>query len=330
MKTMKKVFACALACGLAATAFGAKMSDSVPKGWNEDYAAACETAKKEGKLVLLAFSGSDWCGWCVKMEKEIYSDKKFIAGVKKKFVPVMIDNPRNKEILSPLAKRQNEKLTKQFQVSGYPSTMIARPTGEVVKRFSGYKQGGPQAFLDELNAAADAADPAKAAAGNAPDGKKADGDEAEDDKPESDDRFFFEPAERSKVAMRESKQRRANATNDFELVSFAGIEFGKPKADGAPTLETPYLLLSKVQRTSYSGGKLSGVTLVATPSDIKAMSAEDLRKETCKLVRSIERDLGVKFAVTGTRIDFTGKKATIIVNSNKSTGLLSVQLTKKK
>ena len=137
MKTMKRVFTCVLTCGLAATTFGAKMSDSVPKGWNEDYAAACETAKKEGKLVLLAFSGSDWCGWCVKMEKEIYSDKAFIAGVKKKFVPVMIDNPRNKEILSPLAKKQNEKLTKQFQVSGYPSTMIARPTGEVVKRFSG-------------------------------------------------------------------------------------------------------------------------------------------------------------------------------------------------
>ena len=324
MKTMKKVFTCALACGLAVTAFGAKMSDSVPKGWNEDYAAACETAKKENKLVLLAFSSSDWCGWCVKMEKEIYSDKKFIAGVKKKFVPVMIDNPRNKEILSPLAKRQNEKLTKQFQVSGYPSTMIARPNGEVVKRFSGYKQGGPQAFLDELNAAADAAGPAKVADGNAPDDKKAEDGEAEDD------RFFFEPAERSKVAMREAKQRRANATNDFELVSFAGIEFGKPRADGAPTLETPYLLLSRVQRATYSGGKLSSVTLVADPKDIKAMSAGDLRKETCTLVRAIERDLGIKFAVTGTRIDFAGKKATIIVNSSKSTGVLSVQLTKKK
>ena len=330
MKTTKKVLVCILACGLAAATFGVKMSDSVPKGWNEDYAAACETAKKEGKLVLLAFSGSDWCGWCMKMEKEIYSDKKFIFGVKKKFVPVMIDNPRNKEILSPLAKRQNEKLTKQFQVSGYPSTMIARPTGEVVKRFGGYQQAGPEAFLAALNAAADDAGPAKAAAGNAPDDKKADGGEADDDKPESDDRFFFEPAERSKVMMREAKQRRANATNDFELVSFAGIEFGKPKADGAPTLESPYLLLSTVKRMSYSGGKLSSVTLAAAPADIKAMSAADLRKETCKLVRAIERDLGVRLAVTGTRIDYTGKKATIIVNSSKSTGTLTVQLTKKK
>ena len=330
MKTMKNVLVCALACGLAAATFGAKMSDSVPKGWSEDYAAACETAKKENKFVLLAFSGSDWCGWCMKMEKEIYSNKSFIDGVKKRFIPVMIDSPQNKEILSPLAKKQNAKLVKEFNVHGYPSTVVVRPNGEVVKRFGGYRQGGPQAFLDELNAAADAVDPAKAAAGNAPDDKKADGDGAEDDKPESDDRFFFEPAERAKVAMREAKQRRANATNDFELVSFAGIEFGKPKADGAPTLETPYLLLSSVKRTSYSGGKLSSVTLAAAPADIKAMSAADLRKETSRLVRAIERALGVKLAVTGTRIDFTGKKATIVVNSSKSTGTLTVQLTKKK
>ena len=316
-------------CLMTAT-FGAKMSDSVPKGWNEDYAAACETAKKENKLILLAFSGSDWCGWCVKMEKDIYSDKKFIAGVKKKFVPVMIDNPRNKEILSPLARRQNEKLVKEFRVSGYPSTMIARPTGEVVRRFSGYKRNGPQAFLDELNAAADAAGPANAAAGNAPADKKAGGDEAEDDKPESDDRFFFDPAERSKVAMREAKQRNANSTNDFELASFAGIRFGASRADGAPKLEEPYMLLSEVKKTAYSGGKLSSVTLVAPAKDVKAMSADDFRKETCKLVRAIEKDLGIRFAVTSAKIDFTNKKASIEVKANRSSGLLSVQLTKKK
>ncbi|MBO7684367.1 MAG: thioredoxin family protein [Kiritimatiellae bacterium] len=328
MKMTDRAVVCAFACGLAAAAFGVKMSDSVPKGWNEDYAAACETAKKEGKLVLLAFSGSDWCGWCVKMEKEIYSDKKFIAGVKKRFVPVMIDNPRNKEILSPLAKKQNEKLVRQFAVTGYPSTVIVRPSGEVVKRFGGYKQGGPQSFLGDLNAVA--AEPGKNEAGKAPDDRKAGGDGEEDGGADSDDRFFFEPSERVKVMARETKQRKENATSDFELSAFAGIEFGKPKADGAPKLETPYHLLSAVKRTAYTGGKLSGVTLAAAPADVKAMSAEDLRKQTSRLVRAIERDLGVRFAVTGTKIDFTGKKATIVVNSSKSAGVLSVQLTKKK
>lgn len=161
MKTMRKIVICVCLCGLVAVAFGAKLSKSVPKGWGEDFAAASETAKKEGKLLLLAFSGSDWCGWCVKMEKEIYSQKKFINEAKKKFVLVMIDSPRNKEILTKLAKKQNPELVKKYGIRGYPSTIIARPSGEVVKRFGGYQKGGIESFLEALNAVADAETPAK-------------------------------------------------------------------------------------------------------------------------------------------------------------------------
>ena len=161
---MRKIVICACLCGLVAVAFGAKLSKSVPKGWGEDVAAASETAKKEGKLMLLAFSGSDWCGWCVKMEKEIYSQKKFINEAKKKFVLVMIDSPRNKEILTKLAKKQNPELVKKYDIHGYPSTVIARPSGEVVKRFGGYQRGGIESFLEALNAVADAETPAKEAA----------------------------------------------------------------------------------------------------------------------------------------------------------------------
>ena len=164
MKTMKKIGICVCLCSLVAVAFGAKLSKSVPKGWSEDFAAASETAKKEGKLMLLAFSGSDWCGWCVKMEKEIYAQKKFIAEAKKKFVLVMIDSPRNKEILTKLAKKQNPELVKKYGIHGYPSTVIVRPSGEVVKRFGGYQKGGIEPFLEALNAVAEAEAPAKNAA----------------------------------------------------------------------------------------------------------------------------------------------------------------------
>lgn len=311
-------------CLVTAT-FGAKLSDSVPKGWGEDYAAAKEEAKKDGKFLLLAFSGSDWCGWCMKMEKDIYSKKEFIDEAKKKFVLVMIDSPQNKEILSKLAQRQNPGLVKKYEVHGYPSTIIARADGEVVKRFGGYKSGGVDAFLAELNAAA-------ANTGEANDARKDNEKNAEDEAAEAakDDRFFHEPAERTKISMREMKQRKANLTNDFELASFAGIRFGASRADGAPKLEEPYLLLSEVKKTAYSGGKLSSVTLIAPAKDVKAMSVDDFRKETCKLVRTIEKDLGIRFAVTGSKIDFTNKKASIEVKSNRSSGLLSVQLTKKK
>ena len=168
MKTIQKISVCICVCCLTAATFGAKLSKSVPKGWNEDFAACSETAQKEGKLLLLAFSGSDWCGWCVKMEKDIYSKKEFINEAKKKFVLVMIDSPRNKGILSKLAQKQNPELVKKYGIRGYPSTIIARPDGEVVKSFGGYQRNGVKAFLEALNAVADAAAPAKDVAANKP------------------------------------------------------------------------------------------------------------------------------------------------------------------
>ena len=157
MNISRKLTTCAIACCIAAVTFGAKLSKSVPKGWGENFAAAQEEAKKDGKLMLLAFSGSDWCGWCVKMEKEIYSNKAFIKKAKQKFVLVMIDSPRNKAILSKLAQKQNPDLVKKYGIRGYPSTVIARADGEEIKRFGGYQRGGIDAFLEKLDAVADEA-----------------------------------------------------------------------------------------------------------------------------------------------------------------------------
>ena len=152
MKAIKvKSVVAALCVAAAASSYAAKVSKSVPKGWSEDFAAAQQTAQKENKLILLAFSGSDWCGWCVKMDKEVYSDKKFIQKAKEKFVLVMIDTPRNKEILTKLAQRQNPTLTAKYSVRGFPCSVVVKPNGDEVKRFGGYQKGGPEAFLEKLN-----------------------------------------------------------------------------------------------------------------------------------------------------------------------------------
>ena len=316
MNIVGRTFVAFLVAVLASSIFAAPLSDSVPKGWDEDFEEGKALAEKSGKLVLLAFSGSDWCGWCKKMEKEIYSDKKFISEAKKRYVLLMIDNPRNEGLLSPLAKKQNRELTSKYGVRGFPSTVIVRPSGEEVRRFGGYQSGGVDGFLEALAAVAEAAGVKGAV-------------EVSDEDAKKDDRFYSAPADKGKVASRESKQRKANALNDFEMDGFAGIKFGARKADGAPTLEKPFRLLSKVSKTTYVGGKLTGFTLSADAAAVKAMSAEEFRLETCKLVRALEGELDVQFAVTSSKIDFTGRKASVVVRANKSSGVLSAQFSRK-
>ena len=142
---------CACAC-VAASA--AKLSKSVPSGWGEDFAAAQKSAAAGDKYILLAFSGSDWCGWCVKMDKDIYSDKKFIRAAKKDFELVLIDSPQDQDILSPLAKKQNPGLLKKYGIRGFPCSILVHPDGTEAKRFGGYQRGGPEAFLEKLKEAA--------------------------------------------------------------------------------------------------------------------------------------------------------------------------------
>lgn len=129
----------------------AKMSKSVPKGWIEDFEAAKGQAKKEKKKILLAFSGSDWCGWCVKLENETFSKSKFVKKAKKDYVLVMIDSPRDKGILSDLAKKQNQKLTEEFKVSGFPCGVVLDSDGKEIGRIGGYVQGGPDAYLKRMD-----------------------------------------------------------------------------------------------------------------------------------------------------------------------------------
>ena len=126
------------------------VSKSVPKGWTEDFEAARQQAAKEGKLILIDFSGSDWCGWCKKMDEEVFSQDRFVREVTKKFVLVMVDSPRDKSMLSALARKQNQKLTEKYEVRGFPTVVIVNPDGEKVKSHSGYRKGGPQGYIKYL------------------------------------------------------------------------------------------------------------------------------------------------------------------------------------
>ena len=118
-------------------------------GWTADYAKALAQAKSENKRVLLDFTGSDWCPWCIKLEKDIYSKEKFREYAKNNLVLVTVDFPQSK----PLAKNvqeQNEKLKNQFGIEGFPTTVLLNSSGKKLGDIVGYVEGGPDAFIAQL------------------------------------------------------------------------------------------------------------------------------------------------------------------------------------
>ncbi len=114
-------------------------------GWSEDFDAAKAKAAAEKKHVLLDFTGSDWCGYCIKMDKDVFAKPDFQEFGAKNLVLVELDFPRGKS-LSAKVKAQNESLERQFRVEGYPTLVLLDPQGKEVKRWVGYDA----ALVDKL------------------------------------------------------------------------------------------------------------------------------------------------------------------------------------
>lgn len=129
--------------GLLAALAGASYAQE--PAWTTDYAAALTTAKAEGKLVLLDFTGSDWCGWCVKLKDEVFSKPEFAEWASKKAVLVEVDFPKKKKLDDALRK-QNDELKKKFPVTGYPTIVFVDVDGKEIAR-TGYVKGGAAAWI---------------------------------------------------------------------------------------------------------------------------------------------------------------------------------------
>ena len=117
--------------------------------WETDYAKAAQAAKAEGKYMVLNFSGSDWCGWCIRLDKEVFAKDAFKTYASEKLVPVLLDFPRRKKLSTALT-TQNNKLRVKYGIRGYPSIIVLDPDGKLVGR-TGYKAGGPEAYVKHLD-----------------------------------------------------------------------------------------------------------------------------------------------------------------------------------
>jgi thioredoxin-related protein len=113
--------------------------------WLTDFEAAKAAAKKEQKVILADFTGSDWCGWCIKLKEEVFSKPEFQKWADKNVVLLELDFPRKTELPADL-KKQNEALRKEYGVRGYPTVLFLDAYGKQVGK-SGYVRGGPEAWI---------------------------------------------------------------------------------------------------------------------------------------------------------------------------------------
>jgi protein disulfide-isomerase len=140
---MKKIIVAILAGGLWLQTQAADLT------WGTDLAAAQAQAKAEKKLVLLDFTGSDWCVWCKKFDKEALSTDKFADYAKTHLALVQVDFPNNKP-QSDALKAANKELAKKYSVDGYPTFVVLDADGKEIGRQVGYAEGGSDAFIKEI------------------------------------------------------------------------------------------------------------------------------------------------------------------------------------
>ena len=117
--------------------------------WLTDYKKAQQEAKTNKKLLLLNFTGSDWCGYCIQLDRAILSKPQFKDYASKNLVLVEVDFPLRKA-QSADVKLQNATLAQHYQIEGYPTIVVLSGDGKTVWRYDGLFAAGPEAFIAEL------------------------------------------------------------------------------------------------------------------------------------------------------------------------------------
>ena len=125
-----------------------------PPGWQTDFEKAKQSAQAEHKLILLNFSGSDWCGPCIRMHKEIFESNRFTKYAGEHLVLMNADFPRlKKHELSKDQQKKNDQLADAYDKDGiFPLTLLLTSDGKVLRKWEGLPQVSPDGFTQQINA----------------------------------------------------------------------------------------------------------------------------------------------------------------------------------
>lgn len=117
--------------------------------WLTDLPKAQAKAKEEKKIVLINFTGTDWCPFCVKLDKEVLKTKEFADFAKESAVLMIADFPRKTTQPAEL-KKANQALQKKYGVEGFPTLVVVDSEGKKLGEQVGYGGGGPKAVIAGL------------------------------------------------------------------------------------------------------------------------------------------------------------------------------------
>ena len=118
------------------------------EGWIENFEQAKKEAKQFKQPMYVLFTGSDWCPWCIKLEKEALSTKEFLSFAKANLILFKADFLRSKPVPAKL-KRQNDALARKFEVQGFPTAFLMHADEDIFGR-TGYQPGGGKAYVEHL------------------------------------------------------------------------------------------------------------------------------------------------------------------------------------
>ncbi len=150
---MKRMMTMLLMVGMCVTMVGCAMAEDGPAGaahgnWFTDFAKAKEVAAAKSLPILMDFSGSDWCGWCIKLDREVFSQEAFVKYAEGSLVLFLADFPARKKLPDEVVK-QNQALAEKYEVRGYPTVLLIDAKGDVIAQ-TGYQRGGADAYVAHI------------------------------------------------------------------------------------------------------------------------------------------------------------------------------------
>lgn len=151
MKMMKSLLSVGMVGMMlcAVNAWAAPKAEAGNSGeWLTDFAAAQKLAAEKKLPILVDFSGSDWCGWCIRLDREVFSEKAFKDFAKDNLVLFLADFPRSKP-QSDALKKQNEMLSNKYGIQGFPTVLLLDANGRVLHQ-TGYRPGGAVKYIQHL------------------------------------------------------------------------------------------------------------------------------------------------------------------------------------